>query len=481
MAVKPGCTVLRSFLARKYWHLMLAISVFTCCYLYFESLEPNKEVGTGLNASKAVKAVKQVEHAAVAVKQDLKIRVPKISRVAIVDSGEAQHEVIAALISTFGRILRQSRSKSAIDPLRKISLYSKHPGKTRGFRQLMGNIYPNVTFAIHKLEKYKPLTEKHGSVTGELEILVMTACEQDVYNVRLKPARLSRRFIAICIVHQPGYLHAGRNMLPMFQEWVKVPEKIRFITLSPHMEYYLNKRTFPNHWGKLMQENGEKVLSKELLGRLRTGWFVPVIPAPLDMEDTKQDENQTIISIPTFESNGRNYTHIFASLDAILHPIDNVDGAAPPPNVHIQLIGSGRPPNIPDTLKNHVTVLRKLSHREYYKALGTSTLLVPAFGTPDYYFNKSSSSIPASIIAGIPILTSRRVLNSYDYLSLNSVVMQEEWEEDMEAVVRAIEEGTLLPNGAWGKPGLKNLKKNVRRMRERLIEENVERVAKLLI
>ncbi|KAJ3281471.1 hypothetical protein HK104_011451 [Borealophlyctis nickersoniae] len=471
MAVRPRCALVRSLLTRKFWHLLIAISIFTFGFHIYSNYELDDTQESEVIAT----SIKGLE---AAVKQDWRLRLPKISRVVIAESGGAHQEVMAALILTFGGILLQSPPTSAADPLTKISLYVKTRGHS-GFGQVLNGIYPNVTFPSYRLREYKPL---RGDTTDELEILVMTTCEQDVYNLRLKPDRLPTRFVAVCVIHHPDYLHARRNLRAMFQGWVRHPEKIRFLMLSPHTEHYLTKRTFPNHWGKLIYANGKKVFSKEALHKLRTGWFAPVFPAPLHIDEPKKDGNKTIISIQgSFESKRRNYTHIFASLYSILHPVDINNGATPPPNVHIRLIGSGKPPKIPSTLKNHVTILRDLSYPQYYKALGTSSLLLPAFGSEYYYINKASSSIPASIIAGVPVLASHKLLKAYGYLSPDAAIIQEEGEDDMEAVARVIEEGGLLPDGRWGKAGLRDLKRNVQRMRERLIEENLERVAKLLL
>ncbi|KAJ3285670.1 hypothetical protein HK104_009377 [Borealophlyctis nickersoniae] len=467
MAVQPRSTLDCSLLARN-WHFLIAIAISILTFSFYIYSNYGQKLGLIATSMKGLQAV---------VKQDWVLRLPKISRVVIAESGQAHQEVMAALILTFGGILLQSPPTSAADPLTKISFYVKTRVHS-GFEEVLNGIYPNVTFPTYPLREYKPL---RVNTTDELEILVMTTCEQEVYNLGLKPDRLPNRFVVICVIHHPDYLHTRSHLRALFQGWVRVPEKIRFLTLSPHTEDYLTNQTFSNHWGKLI-ENGKNVFSKEALGRLRTGWFAPVFPAPLHIDEPRKDDNKTIISLQgTFESKRRNYTHILTSLYSILHPANNTNGTTPPPNVHIRLIGSGKPPQIPSILKNHVTVLRDLSYPQYYKALGTSSLLLPAFGSQDYYINKASSSIPASIIAGVPVLASQKLLKAYGYLSPDSVIIQEEGEDDMKAVARVIEEGGLLPDGRGGKAGLRDIKRNVQRMRERLIEENLERVAKLLL
>ena len=55
---------------------------------------------------------------------------------------------------------------------------------------------------------------------------------------------------------------------------------------------------------------------------------------------------------------------------------------------------------------------------------------------------KSSSSVPASVIAGVPLVATRDILGSYSYLSDGDVYVQEEAESELDVIERVVK--------AWG-------------------------------
>ena len=68
-----------------------------------------------------------------------------------------------------------------------------------------------------------------------------------------------------------------------------------------------------------------------------------------------------------------------------------------------------------------------------------ATLLVsaalPAFADEGYYTSKASSSVPASLIANVPIIGSQNLLDNYGYLTDSAMWLEQEaGESEMNAV-----------------------------------------------
>ena len=99
------------------------------------------------------------------------------------------------------------------------------------------------------------------------------------------------------------------------------------------------------------------------------------------------------------------------------------------------LAGNGKELGIPAKIMPYVSVNFSLDFIPYYNLLHESFALIPAFADDDYYTTKASSSIPASFIANTPILGSQQLLESYGYLSRDSMWYEEKsGESEIEAV-----------------------------------------------
>ena len=75
-----------------------------------------------------------------------------------------------------------------------------------------------------------------------------------------------------------------------------------------------------------------------------------------------------------------------------------------------------------------------LNYTDFYDVLSGMTAILPAFADDDYFIHKASSSVPASIIAGSPIVATRRMLDMYSYMHEDTVWLQREGQSDFEAL-----------------------------------------------
>lgn len=99
-------------------------------------------------------------------------------------------------------------------------------------------------------------------------------------------------------------------------------------------------------------------------------------------------------------------------------------------NVGLQIIGSGTLDSIPAELQNHVTIHSGLNFIQYYTLIGNALALLPAFGHDGYYSTTASSTIPASLISNCPLVATKRIVDTYDYLNTDGVYLQEEGESE---------------------------------------------------
>ena len=92
-------------------------------------------------------------------------------------------------------------------------------------------------------------------------------------------------------------------------------------------------------------------------------------------------------------------------------------------NITLHLLGYGNSPNIPPPLADHVMLNPGLSYPDFYSLLSSSMAIIPAFANNQYLDRKASSSVPAALIAGTPLIASRELLDAYSYLDEDSVFM----------------------------------------------------------
>ena len=63
------------------------------------------------------------------------------------------------------------------------------------------------------------------------------------------------------------------------------------------------------------------------------------------------------------------------------------------------------------TLEEHTLL------KEYYGIMGSSLGLLTAFASDVYFMEKASSSVAAALLCGVPLVTPKRTLETYTYLT----------------------------------------------------------------
>ena len=281
--------------------------------------------------------------------------------------------------------------------------------------------------------------------------------------------------------HCCGWLEDGLT------KWIEAG-RLTILTLSPHVKKAL--KTYPwglTTWKSLEQEKGtQNVTALDM--RKKIAWppievFVPVFPAPKletgsnvgkSFAAAKAQEH-VAFAIQGIVMGTRNYTRIITYFDDFLHSA-SASKKYTPSDLSLHIIGSGGDPNIPASVKDFVFLDKNLDYPDYYAQLSQNTALFAAFDenhihdeTQGYLTVKATSSVPASVIAGIPMVLKRETLDAYSYLEKENVwlVGKEETEEDV--IQRIVEAGAAER---------KKKLETVRRFRDRLIEGNVDLVGK---
>src|SRR3954464_14852900 len=86
-------------------------------------------------------------------------------------------------------------------------------------------------------------------------------------------------------------------------------------------------------------------------------------------------------------------------------------------NATLRLPGYGDwPPEIPGHLSEHVFMHSHYAFPEYFSLLSRSMAILPAFATHKYFEDRASSTIATSVIAGVPLVATKELLEKYAYL-----------------------------------------------------------------
>ena len=109
------------------------------------------------------------------------------------------------------------------------------------------------------------------------------------------------------------------------------------------------------------------------------------------------------------------------------------------PNITLHLLGYGESPKIPPPLTDHVMLNPGLSYPDFYSLLSSAMAIIPAFANNQYLDRKASSSVPAALIAGTPLIADRELLDAYSYLDEDSVFMMGKGKEKKETRVEVMQ------------------------------------------
>lgn len=124
------------------------------------------------------------------------------------------------------------------------------------------------------------------------------------------------------------------------------------------------------------------------------------------------------------------------------YPLRAIDGH---PNVFtLHLLGfTADPVDIPVEMANVIVIPGNTDYKTYFDDLATMDLLLPAFASSTYLSSKTSSSIPAGILAGVPILASSLHLKVYEYLQPPAAIPHPSSMTEVEAIRRLRERRPL--------------------------------------
>ena len=388
-------------------------------------------------------------------------------KIAIIESMGWHDEVYAALVHAFGS-----------QPNVHLSLFFENPrwGMPELLKtfQLVTSLPDYVYHNIDALDVAEP------------DIIVSTTCEYDIKNLnkRLDVLFERKKTYLFCTAHYANeWDHKHEWLEPSLTKWMEAG-LMSILTLSPHVQKGFHEPSWGlSGWDSLIQQSGATQIeqkSEEPKDDSRNiQWppielFVPVFP----VSDTKKEQaesgkgqqtkkEEVAFAIQGGLNAGRNYTRIISYLDDLVH--SNSTSRAQN-DVSLHIIGSGSEeskPTLPDSISDHIFFDQDLEYIDYYTYLSRKSALIPAFGEEEYLTVKSSSSVPASLIAGVPLVATRDILRSYSYLTAEDVYVQEDHETELDVIERVVkgpsEERRRKLNSAGAR-------------RDRLIENNVRTV-----
>lgn len=371
-------------------------------------------------------------------------------QVALINAHHANDEVHTALYDA----LSQSRNLN-------ITRYQK----TSSFG--MDDVVSQLAHPPHT--QWQPMSEftrltAHGPAP---DIVVSTTCGNDfeqgpneVSALKLDYARLLEHHNThlICVVHQSNHLvdGFGFEVKSTLKPWI-LYGRLDIVTLSPHVGKYFTDTVYPLFWDDM---RGKSPVMRD---------FVPVFPA----HTTGRTQDNTLnLAIQGSFDHGHNYTSIFARFAEVKAEWEAIGQHEDAARVQLHIIGSGAHPKVPTSIANQVVFHENLDYSEYYDLLSTMDAILPAFAQEnwagnDYYMNIASSTIPASIIAGVPLVADFSLMDAYSYLGLDMVWYREDNEHELDAGFR------MLQAGAQKK---RALRENVAKKRAELLQENYANV-----
>lgn len=376
------------------------------------------------------------------VKQKLdKPVLPEVTRIAITESGGSHDEVTAALIHAFGK-----QHDVAISTYLLLQRYG------------IADIFHDFNLSS-SIVADKPSGAFQASLDGLPfpHILVAVTCEIEIvelaeaYEILLS----YRKTFLFCVVH-----HAERWVDGVFVDkirpWVQ-EERVHFIGLSEHTANYLGEKCVPE-WNMTVS--------------VPIDALPPVFPVAIETP-ANSDTGLTFALQGDYDPARRNYTSTFEGLSELIDLAQNQSSGHNQSvphnnNITLRLLGHGKnKPEIPEHLKSHVSFDEDLLYRSFYTLLSRTFTLLPSFASKDYYDIKASSTVPAALIAGAPLVANTELLEAYTYVPEDAVWKQKEGESEMDVVKRVVQ---------LSRTEHEKKRKVIREICGKLVERNVELV-----
>ena len=332
----------------------------------------------------------------------------KVLNVAITETNGWHDEVVAALAHSFGS-----------QPNVQLNLYQA--------RSRFGMSDITAAFQLsHELPAFQ-LPDRFSDNGTTPDIVVLTTCELDSANLRPRLSDLlgGGHTYLFCVVHHGDQWNDAKRkevMAPWLDKGL-----IDFVTLSPHTAAFL-------------KANGLKEWSTKDPS-IRS--FAPLFPIPPPSPNRKSiidKQRELAFAIQgNYEPSRRDFDTIFSHLNSFIDASNSREDEDKGANVTLHLLGSGTRPPVPEGLSNHVFFDEDLSYSEYYAVLSNSFAILPAFADNDYLDRKASSTVPASLLGGTPLVATKEILAAYSYLPQEAVYRQEEGETELNAVGRILQ------------------------------------------
>ncbi|RPA85493.1 hypothetical protein BJ508DRAFT_411906 [Ascobolus immersus RN42] len=347
---------------------------------------------------------------------------PPLSLV-VTETGGSHDEVVAALVHAFGA----------------------HPRAQMDLYQLLARYNITKVMSEFELPNKVPKHEGPGAFKNGKDvpdILVMTTCEIDMIEFKDRLSQFlkdpTKKTHIFCTIH-----HADRwnSYLPDHViPWVNA-ERITFLTLSEHVRDFFITEAL-NKWKKK-----EKTPPVEVL--------VPVFPVKIQSTQAAANGALDFALQGDYDPSRRDYKSIFEQLAGFKK--NNKDKL-----ITMHLLGHGKKPQVPTEVQDNVIFDASLTYPDFYRVLSEQFALLPAFASAEYLDRKASSSMPASLIAGVPPLVDRAILKAYNYLREEDVWLEEDYGKGLDAVGKLVK----VPESV-GKAKREGMMRNALRIQDR--------------
>lgn len=328
--------------------------------------------------------------------------------IAVAETTGYHDEVVAAFIHSFGS---QKNSN--------LSLFQHN--QRYGIEKIMQDF---------KLPKPVPASQPPATLLADdatrLDVLVLTTCEYDriMLASQLETLLEEGKTHLLCVVHHADHW-ANEDHESFIAPWIE-KGLVDFITLSQHTATFLQK-TGMSAW--------------KTKAPIRP--FAPVFPVNLPQLPKAVDADKGELGFGLqglYESTRRNYQTIFAHLQKFIDSRSSERDGTVSSNVTLHLLGQGTHPEVPSGLTSHVSFDESLDYDEYYSILSRTFALLPAFASDEYLDRKASSTVPAGLIGGTPLVATKEILAAYSYLPEAAVYLQKTDETEFDVIGRVLKD-----------------------------------------
>lgn len=226
---------------------------------------------------------------------------------------------------------------------------------------------------------------------------------------RLLGARCKYQQSFVFVLHNPRSLRDGRRGPSRLRALLQKNPHVNIITLGPHT----------------------KASVQEILGSNGIKNFVDfIIPFfPIDKRIEVNRERTGFALQGSISDRRRNYKKLIDGVVKLR--------ASWPSDFKVTVLGRGNT-SLPEDAADLIFIKSNVNYPEYYETIQDSLGLLTAFASKIYFREKASSTVAASLICGMPLLTEAETVDVYSYVSRNSVWIRERAETDATAMLRIV-------------------------------------------